>query len=270
MRAPWLALLATLAASEDVVIGPFGPIAPAPEGAQLLASLRKLARGPPKSAASAKVSHPTGLLVVGDRIFASEFRNDRVLRATTARASRDAGGAGGAGAWTVFADRGPHCAESKRTGVLDCARLDGAWGLAAYGTLLLVSSFGSDAVLAFGPRGRFRYSLYGDFDSPEGIAVAGDTLFVASFLDSRVVTVDMKTRRTRTLALGTPVSVDLDALTFVADDPFDEASTRAAHRASTVLWGGAGADSAAFVDRLRGPDLGAPRSARARASVKKC
>ena len=214
-----------LAAASEVVLGPFGPVSGGADG-KLLARLRKDSLGPPAAAASAQINRPTGLLVHGDRVFASEFQRNRVLVARTARAA--AARPEGSGAWTVFADAGPHCATDRRTRVLSCARLDGAWGLAVHEDLLYVSSFGSDEILAFHRKSRkFKRSLTGDLDSPEGLAVGGDFLYVASFLDSRLVAFDLKRGGHRTLALGTPVEVDFEALAFVPGrSPFDEAATR--------------------------------------------
>ena len=261
----WLCL--SLAVANEVVLGPFGPVS-SDADSKLLARLRRDSLGPTKTAASAQVMHPTGLLVHRDKIYASEFRRDRVLVATTARAARDAiGGPGGSGAWTVFADRGPHCATDRATGLVSCARLDGAWGLAGYGALVFVSSFGSDEILAFHGRSRkFKFSLTGDLDSPEGLAVSGTTLFAASFLDSRLIAFDLggdgRPRRgaPRTLAFGRPVEVDFEALAFVEGaSPFDEAATRAAREAAAALWGDDGGGGRrlgrpAYIDRLRGPE----------------
>ena len=79
---------AALAVDVDVAVGPFGPI----QGAEnrLLARLRRDAVGSRKPAAAAHVSHPTGLLVWGESLFATEFRRDRVLVASTARAANPA------------------------------------------------------------------------------------------------------------------------------------------------------------------------------------
>ncbi|KAH8075181.1 ubiquitinyl hydrolase [Aureococcus anophagefferens] len=243
----------SLAAASEVVLGPFGPVSGGADG-KLLARLRKDSLGPPAAAASAQINRPTGLLVHGDRVFASEFQRNRVLVARTARAA--AARPEGSGAWTVFADAGPHCATDRRTRVLSCARLDGAWGLAVHEDLLYVSSFGSDEILAFHRKSRkFKRSLTGDLDSPEGLAVGGDFLYVASFLDSRLVAFDLKRGGHRTLALGAPVEVDFEALAFVPGrSPFDEAATLARRRAA--LWGpGEPRETAApFVDRLRGPE----------------
>ena len=62
-----------------------------------------------------------------------------------------------------------------------------------------MSSFGSDQVLVFDvASGRFIDAL-GDsdsLDSPEGIAIStdGGTLYVASFLNSRILAFDIKVR----------------------------------------------------------------------------
>ena len=113
---------AALAVDVDVAVGPFGPI----QGAEnrLLARLRRDAVGSRKPAAAARVSHPTGLLVWGESLFATEFRRDRVLVASTARAAKREGSKKFARGWTVFADRGRHCATTR--GKVRCARLDGA------------------------------------------------------------------------------------------------------------------------------------------------
>ena len=242
---------AALAVDVDVAVGTFGPI----QGAEnrLLARLRRDAVGSRKPAAAARVSHPTGLLVWGESLFATEFRRDRVLVASTARAAKREGSTKFAKGWTVFADRGRHCATTR--GKVRCARLDGAWGLAsdAERGLLFVSSFGSDEVLAFSEGGDFRYALTGDLDCPEGLALNGDQLYVASFLDSRIVAFDLSTKRGRTLALGPPVGVDYETLAFVPA-AFDEPAARAAKRQTEELWNDEESDAAPFVDRLRGPE----------------
>ena len=242
---------AALAVDVDVAVGPFGPIQGA--GNRLLARLRRDAVGSRKPAAAARVSHPTGLLVWGESLFATEFRRDRVLVASTARAAKREGSTKFAKGWTVFADRGRHCATTR--GKVRCARLDGAWGLAsdAERGLLFVSSFGSDEVLAFSEGGDFRYALTGDLDCPEGLALNGDQLYVASFLDSRIVAFDLSTKRGRTLALGPPVGVDYETLAFVPA-AFDEPAARAAKRQTEELWNDEESDAAPFVDRLRGPE----------------
>ena len=242
---------AALAVDVDVAVGPFGPI----QGAEnrLLARLRRDAAGSRKPAAAARVSHPTGLLVWGESLFATEFRRDRVLVASTARAAQREGSTKFAKGWTVFADRGRHCATTR--GKVRCARLDGAWGLASHAArgLLFVSSFGSDEVLAFSEGGDFQYALTGDLDCPEGLALNGDSLYVASFLDSRIVSFDLSTRRGRTLALGPPVGIDYETLAFVPA-AFDEPAARAAKRQTEELWNDEESDAAPFVDRLRGPE----------------
>ena len=131
----------------------------------------------------------------------------------------------------------------------------GAWGLAsdAERGLLFVSSFGSDEVLAFSERGDFKYALTGDLDCPEGLALNGDQLYVASFLDSRIVAFDLSTKRGRTLALGPPVGVDYESLAFVPAAFDDELSARAARQRAAEMWN-EDAESAPFVDRLRGPE----------------
>ena len=131
----------------------------------------------------------------------------------------------------------------------------GAWGLASDAArgLLFVSSFGSDEVLAFSERGDFKYALTGDLDCPEGLALNGDQLYVASFLDSRIVAFDLSTKRGRTLALGPPVGVDYESLAFVPAAFDDEPSARAARQRAAEMWN-EDAESAPFVDRLRGPE----------------
>ena len=244
-------LTSVYAVDVDVAVGPFGPI----QGAEnrFMARLRRDAVGSRKPAAAARVSHPTGLLVWGESLFATEFRRDRVLVASTARAAQREGSARFAKGWTVFADRGRHCATTR--GKVRCARLDGAWGLASHAArgLLFVSSFGSDEVLAFSERGDFKYALTGDLDCPEGLALNGDQLYVASFLDSRIVAFDLSTKRGRTLALGPPVGVDYETLAFVPA-AFDEPAARAAKRQTEELWNDEESDAAPFVDRLRGPE----------------
>ena len=245
-------LTSVYAVDVDVAVGPFGPI----QGAEnrLLARLRRDATGSRKPAAAARVSHPTGLLVWGESLFATEFRRDRVLVASTARAAKREGSKKFAKGWTVFADRGRHCATTR--GKVRCARLDGAWGLASHAArgLLFVSSFGSDEVLAFSEGGDFQYALTGDLDCPEGLALNGDQLYVASFLDSRIVAFDLSTKRGRTLALGPPVGVDYESLAFVPAAFDDELSARAAKRQTEELWNDEESDAAPFVDRLRGPE----------------
>ena len=244
-------LTSVYAVDVDVAVGPFGPI----QGAEnrFMSRLRRDAVGSRKPAAAARVSHPTGLLVWGESLFATEFRRDRVLVASTARAAKREGSKKFAKGWTVFADRGRHCATTR--GKVRCARLDGAWGLASHAArgLLFVSSFGSDEVLAFSEGGDFRYALTGDLDCPEGLALNGDQLYVASFLDSRIVAFDLSTRRGRTLSLGPPVGVDYETLAFVPA-AFDEPAARAAKRQTEELWNDEESDAAPFVDRLRGPE----------------
>ena len=244
-------LTSVYAVDVDVAVGPFGPI----QGAEnrVMARLRRDAVGSRKPAAAARVSHPTGLLVWGESLFATEFRRDRVLVASTARAAKREGSKKFAKGWTVFADRGRHCATTR--GKVRCARLDGAWGLASHAArgLLFVSSFGSDEVLAFSEGGDFKYALTGDLDCPEGLALNGDQLYVASFLDSRIVAFDLSTRRGRTLALGPPVGIDYETLAFVPA-AFDEPAARAAKRQTEELWNDEESDAAPFVDRLRGPE----------------
>ena len=86
-----------------------------------------------------------------------------------------------------------------------------------------MSSFGSDQVLVFDvASGRFIDAL-GDsdsLDSPEGIAIStdGGTLYVASFLNSRILAFDIKVRSwaaspVQTIVAGTPVDLD-----YLADD----------------------------------------------------
>ena len=245
-------LTSVYAVDGDVAVGPFGPIQGAED--RLLARLRRDAAGSRKPAAAARVSHPTGLLVWGESLFATEFRRDRVLVVSTARAAKREGSKKFAKGWTVFADRGRHCATTR--GKVRCARLDGAWGLASHAArgLLFVSSFGSDEVLAFSEGGDFQYALTGDLDCPEGLALNGDQLYVASFLDSRIVAFDLSTRSGRTLALGPPVGVDYESLAFVPAAFDDELSARAAKRQTEELWNDEESDAAPFVDRLRGPE----------------
>ena len=115
-------LTSVYAVDVDVAVGPFGSI----QGAEnrFMSRLRRDAVGSRKPAAAARVSHPTGLLVWGESLFATEFRRDRVLVASTARAAQREGSKKFAKGWTVFADRGRHCATTG--GKVRCARLDGA------------------------------------------------------------------------------------------------------------------------------------------------
>ena len=112
-------LTSVYAVDVDVAVGPFGPI----QGAEnrVMARLRRDAVGSRKPAAAARVSHPTGLLVWGESLFATEFRRDRVLVASTARAAKREGSKKFAKGWTVFADRGRHC-DDAREGALRTAR----------------------------------------------------------------------------------------------------------------------------------------------------
>ena len=82
-------LTSVYAVDVDVAVGPFGPIQGAED--RLLARLRRDAAGSRKPAAAARVSHPTGLLVWGESLFATEFRRDRVLVVSTARAAKREG-----------------------------------------------------------------------------------------------------------------------------------------------------------------------------------
>ena len=95
--------------------------------------------------------------------------------------------------------------------------------------------------------------MTGDLDCPEGLALNGDQLYVASFLDSRIVAFDLSTKRGRTLALGPPVGVDYETLAFVPAAFDDEPSARAARQRAAEIWN-EDAESAPFVDRLRGPE----------------
>ena len=134
---------------------------------------------------AALVKQPSALLVVnGTTLFVSSFLNDAVLRTKLpiTMASR----------FEIFAE-GSYC----RRDLSRCAILNGPWGLAADRSgRLFVSSFGSDQILVFDDQsGEFLDSL-GDstsLDSPEGIAISpdGETLLVASFLDSRIVAFDI-------------------------------------------------------------------------------
>eukprot|EP00633_Aureoumbra_lagunensis_P008117 CAMPEP_0197321170 /NCGR_PEP_ID=MMETSP0891-20130614/63600_1 /TAXON_ID=44058 ORGANISM="Aureoumbra lagunensis, Strain CCMP1510" /NCGR_SAMPLE_ID=MMETSP0891 /ASSEMBLY_ACC=CAM_ASM_000534 /LENGTH=392 /DNA_ID=CAMNT_0042812897 /DNA_START=128 /DNA_END=1306 /DNA_ORIENTATION=- len=163
-------------------------------------------------AASARLSNPTEVLVSSGKIYASEFRQNRVVFAKTA--TRE-----GRHEWRVFADRGPHCRRQKQGGV-DCAILDGPWGLACYEKILFIASFGSDQVLAFSKKSRrFLYSLGSseDLDSPEGLAIIDTTLYVASFLDSRIVAFDLtENSSSRTIFSGDPIDIDYNAGIFIS------------------------------------------------------
>jgi len=66
------------------------------------------------------------------------------------------------------------------------------------------------------------------------------------------VAFDLSTKRGRTLALGPPVGVDYESLAFVPA-AFDEPSARAARQRAAEMWN-EDAESAPFVDRLRGPE----------------
>ena len=191
--------------------------------------------------ASVVLKNPTDLFVVGKKVYASEFRANRVLVASAARTRSNAS------AWVVFAERGPHCAAKKR---YDCAILDGPWGLASTKGELLVASFGSDQILSFSRKtGAFLRSIGStdSLDSPEGIVAAAETLYAASFLDSRIVEFDLKTGSfRRTVAAGDPVDVDIESGTFVDGN----AASIVARR---DLWGLA-KDKTPFVSSLRGPE----------------
>jgi len=123
------------------------------------------------------------VLVVNETVFVSSFLGDAVLQTPLPLNE--------ASTFEVFA-HGSYCAKPS----LRCGILNGPWGLAYARGLLYVSSFGSDQVLVFeASSGRFLDAL-GDsdsLDSPEGIAVSddGSELFVASFLDSRIVAFDI-------------------------------------------------------------------------------
>lgn len=186
--------------------------------------------------ASAALANPVAVLVVGKQIFASEFRKDRVVVSSTASRRQ-----GQATRWRVFADRGPHCwAEG-------CAILDGAWGLASYDDSLLVASFGSDQVLIFDTKGQFRSALGGAhvLDSPEGLVVRGQRLVVASFLDSKIVQLDLATGDARPLAAGVPIEVDIEAGDFRPRRDRADAEAR--------LWGEKTLELPPS-DHLRGPE----------------
>jgi len=173
--------------------------------------------------ASAVVANPTGLLVVGWKIYASEFRANRVLVASAARSrhrrrKEEGSNKNSSAAWRVFAERGPHCRKNGRNGRADCGILDGPWGLAWRGDELFVASFGSDQILSFSRKtGKFARSIGSSdsLDSPEGLAIRGSALFAASFLDSRIVAFDLDSAHERVIAAGDPVDVDVEAGVFV-------------------------------------------------------
>ena len=189
----------------------------------------------------AKVSNPTGLLVVGSKLYASEFRENRVLVASSARSQKDT-------SWRIFADRGPHC--KRHQDRIDCGILDGPWGLATHKQELFVASFGSDQILAFSlKKKRFERSLGSSdsLDSPEGLAVRGTTLFAASFLDSRIVAFDLSDDSSRTIAAGDPVDIDIEAGVFV-----DAAADVVEARRS--LWGLSSTEHHRRLPLLKGPE----------------
>ena len=113
-------------------------------------------------AESARVEHPSNVLVVNETVFVSSFLGDAVLQTSLPLNE--------ASTFEVFA-HGSYCAKPS----LRCGILNGPWGLAYARGLLYVSSFGSDQVLVFeASSGRFLDAL-GDsdsLDSPEGIAVS--------------------------------------------------------------------------------------------------
>lgn len=199
-----------------------------------------------QAVASAALSNPVELLVSGRKIYASEFRRNRVVVAKTASKA-----AGAAAKWRVFVDRGPHCAivDTHR----DCAILDGPWGMARYGGILYVASFGSDQILGFDLAGHLKKIVGGPrfLDSPEGLAMDGGTILAASFLDSRLVRIEPSTSEITTLFLGVPIEADLEAGAF---RPRDEAQTRHSAAIEAELWGDNPLKDAAFRGLLRGPE----------------
>lgn len=191
--------------------------------------------------ASATLSNPVALLLVDAKLYASEFRRDRVLVSSTSKKHE----------WRVFADRGPHCARMR--GVVDCAILDGAWGLARFQGLIFVSSFGSDQILGFDDTGRFVKVLGGPphLDSPEGIVVfEGAALLAASFLDSRLVALDVDSGKVSTIAAGMPIEADLETGAF---RPRSEEEVRRAAREEADLWRNP-VDEFSFQTLLSGPE----------------
>ena len=153
----------------------------------------------------AAVDHPVALHATADArgapmLFVSCFVANRVLVSTPA-----------ASGFAVFAAEGPHCVGDGGGGLggARCGTLDGPWGLASHAAWrrLYVASFGSDQVLVFSTDRRRGGGFGAVLDvlggpgllaSPEGLALdaasspgARARLFVASFLDSRVVEFDL-------------------------------------------------------------------------------
>eukprot|EP00617_Octactis_speculum_P021344 CAMPEP_0185747046 /NCGR_PEP_ID=MMETSP1174-20130828/5723_1 /TAXON_ID=35687 /ORGANISM="Dictyocha speculum, Strain CCMP1381" /LENGTH=259 /DNA_ID=CAMNT_0028422069 /DNA_START=377 /DNA_END=1156 /DNA_ORIENTATION=+ len=121
-----------------------------------------------------------------------------------------------------------------------CAILNGPWGLEEYMGHVYVASFGSDQILVFSQKGEFLDALGGSdtLDSPEGITVSPDGwLFVASFLDSRIVSFNLNDTTTthpapRTLAVGTPVDME-----YLNGDYSDYTLEREKHGRTSFLHG---------------------------------
>lgn len=199
-----------------------------------------------QAVASAALSNPVALLVSGRKVYASEFRRDRVVVAKTASKA-----AGSPAKWRVFVDRGPHCATVNT--YRDCAILDGPWGMARYGGTLFVASFGSDQILGFNLAGRLIRIAGGPrfLDSPEGLTMDGSTIVAASFLDSRLVRIEPSTSEITTLFMGVPIEADVETGAF---RPRDEAQTRHSAVIEAELWGDSPLTDAAFRGLLRGPE----------------
>ena len=132
-----------------------------------------------------RVRQPAAVTVVNyTTLFVSSFLGDAVLQTSLPLNSGSQ--------FRVFA-HGSYCTPDLRR----CAILNGPWGLAHAHGRLYVSSFGSDQILVFEvSTGRFLDAL-GDpsvLDSPEGLAAShdGSVLFVASFLNSRIVAFDIQ------------------------------------------------------------------------------
>lgn len=127
----------------------------------------------------ARVKQPTDVLVVNETVFVSSFMGDSIVQTTLPLSQSTQ--------FRVFA-HGSYCSPKLRR----CAILNGPWGLAHSNGHLFVSSFGSDQIMVFeASSGRFldAFGDSGSLDSPEGLALSGDgsILYVASFLDSRIV-----------------------------------------------------------------------------------
>ena len=184
---------------------------------------------PSRLAETVPVSNPSSLLIAGEYLYVSSFLNDAVLRTklplksgTPAGQRRKAKGrkksrraSTASDSFEVFA-HGAYCSRPRGGGLAprSCGVLNAPWGLAHCNNTLYVSSFGADMVMLFDTASGEFLGHIGDtdtLDSPEGLALSpdGSRLYVASFLDSRVVVFDTAPPyASATLTAGMPVDLE--------------------------------------------------------------